>query len=216
MAEMEERHTPPVESLAGYHPDARKAYLDADRDETTRQPIGAPVQARVETPSRGAQSFVLKEKQDIERVELCVSSAPDVREPLRASLRRDRDGLPEGEAVNADAIAVFDPWETPEGLSPGSMTGYYRFTFAKSPTLESGVYWIVFEMDPARQPRRQSQEHLSGAPGPWSCYGILLASSARELYPAGRYLAWETEGWKEVTKHGQALGAFFGVFAADR
>jgi hypothetical protein len=214
MSEIEERYAPPVKSLAGYHPEAQKAHVDARYGGTTKQPIGDRTFIKgTELVSRGAQAFVLDKEAIIERVDICVSSTPDVREPLRLSVRGDKNGLPADKPVDAGAIASFDPLETPEGLSSLALNGYYRLTFTKPLILAAGSYWLVFEMDPSEQPQ-QSQVSMptDSQPLPSSCYRILLASTAHKEYPRGRYLAWTDEGWEEVKQLGQELAAFFGVF----
>lgn len=212
MDRMEERHEPPVETLAGYHPDAGKAFLDAQEEGTIYQPIGARrIVNGKEMVSRGAQSFVLKEKTTIRRVDLCVMITPDVEEPIRLAIRRDQKGLPAEEPLNADASAAFNPWKTPEELTPMLLNGYYAFRFDRPLHLQPGTYWLVFEMDPRRQPE-VSMKHWAKDPTHPSCYAILLAASAYEHYPKGRYVSWQGSGWQATDGGNKAWNAFFGVW----
>ena len=212
MDSMQERHSPPVASLAGYHPDPKKAYLDAYLDERLRQPVGAPEMiGDKQVTTKGAQSFVLEDSNTMEQVDLCVCSTPDVQTPMRLSVHEDAGGVPAETPVHAAAVTAFDPWVDTEGLSPATLSGYYRFRFEPPLALGKGTYWLVFDMDPSGQPRESDGYADTGKPEP-SCYGILLASTAVAQYPQGRYLSREKGKWQEITRLGKPLAAFFGVF----
>jgi len=211
MSLIEEHHPAPVQSLAGYHPAPNQAFLHTDAAGTWEQSIGAPQRVEgAECVSKGAQSFALQSAAQISRVELCFYRSPDVCRPVALSLRPDDGGKPGERPVNANAVAVFNPWDNPEGLSV-SLQGYYTFIFDRPLALDPGAYWLVFEMDPSGQPASSTKY---GDPRP-SCYGPLLAVNACERYPHGHYMTWEAHRWRAVEKNGRPVSAFFGVFRED-
>ena len=202
MAAMDERFPEPVKSLAGYHPANAIAYRDMRADGTTGH-IGTVwnVDGKL-YPVKGAQSFVLESKATITRVQLCISNAPAVEEALRLSIRADDKGVPADTPAGPQAVAVFNPWENAEGLTK-QLQGYYTFTLGEAIDLDAGTWWLVFEMDPSRQPSGRSY------------YAPLLAASAAERYPNGRYMT-GAKTWKQIRKDDKPVCAFFSVHGEYR
>jgi len=206
------RTPPPVESLAGYHPEAIHGFYDSRENGTTGH-VGAKHRDANDNVcgAKGAQSFVLTKQSRIARVQLLVHGVPKVEEPFHLSIRADRDGIP-ADAPAGGATATFNPWKRPEGLTFG-YDGYYTFDLQEEVVLDPGAYWLVFEMDSGRQPEK-------------SYYAPLLSVSAWEHYPRGRYMTlyaledWQktyasTNGWREIDKDGQPVCAFFSVFGEE-
>ena len=202
---------PPVESLAGYHPEVIHAFYDSTENGTTGH-VGAAHHDADGTlcGSKGAQSFELDTRSRITKVQICMYGAPKPPEdePLHLSIHRDQQGVPADEPVSAEARATCNPQEHREELT-FSFVGYYAFAFEKGLVLDPGTYWLVFEADPPRQMGNVYFEPF-------------LAVSAAEHYPRGRYMTyyslenWQakyaaTQGWREIDKDGQPVCAFFSV-----
>ena len=205
----------PMETLAGYHPATSTIAAGIMCGDTLDSEfIGArPVGDGSKEASMGVQYFVLPEKAEVSCADLCIYRVPEIQESLRLSLRADVGGVPADAPVTSDAAVDFDPWATPEGLLVYQLQGYYRFAFDGPLSLNPGTYWLVLEMDPARQPASSLRW---GDPASPSCYAPALAVSATKQYPQGRYMTRTGGQWREATLAGRPVSAFFGVFSAER
>jgi hypothetical protein len=202
----------PLPTVAGYHP-----HLDAigpilmSGDLIESEVVGARVVAAGrEVVSAGGQSFTLESPATVGRVEVCIYRIPEIRAPLRLSVRADAQGVPGAAPLVAAAVAAFDPWEHPDQVCSHVLQGYYRFVFDRPLSLAAGAYWLVLEMDPAGQPLSSTRW---GDPPSASGYALALTVSASEHYPRGCYMTWDGSAWRRVENHGKAVSAFFGVFA---
>jgi len=206
-------------SLAGYHPSITEIGTGIFNGVVVdpvlpcgKEYIGARhVLGDVEVVSVGAQSFVLKQEETIQRAEVCIGQIPKEIEPLRLSLRADNDGIPADDPLCSDAVVDLNPWESPEGLPRNGLQGYYPFRFENPLALSPGKYWLVLEMDPSRQPDSSTVWGGSSSDAA-SCYAPVLSAGALKHYPEGVYLNWTGRQWERVETDGSPLGAFFGVF----
>jgi hypothetical protein len=204
----------PTATLAGYHPDLAAigpVLMGGDLVENELVGARASVAGR-ESVSAGAQSFALAGRTTIGRVEVCIYRIPEIRAPLRLSLRADANGAPATGPMVPGAVAAFDPWQHPEQVGAHMFQGYYRFAFEAPLTLDAGRYWLLLEMDPAGQPPSSVRW---GDPPAASCYAPALTVAATEHYPQGHYLTWDGAAWRPAEKNGRPVSAFFGVFAPD-
>ncbi|MBI3921494.1 MAG: hypothetical protein HY318_08770 [Armatimonadetes bacterium] len=202
----------PMETLAGYHPDISAVgpvLMSGDLVES--ECIGArTIVAGKEEISAGAQSFTLEEETRISRVEFCIYRIPEIRAPLRLSLRADENGVPADEPIEPGAVAAFDPWDNPEQVGSHMFQGYYQFAFVDSICLGPGRYWLVLEMDPSAQPPSSVRW---GDPPSASCYAPALTVDAWEHYPQECYMTLNGTEWRQAEKDGKPVIAYFGVFA---
>jgi hypothetical protein len=212
MSKLEHQTPPPVESLAGHHPEPIHAFYDSTENGTTGN-VGAAhhdPEGKL-CGSKGAQSFVLTVRTRITKVQVCIYGAPKPPnpKPLHVSIRRDKGGFPADEVACEAAQSTCRPWEHREELT-FSFVGYYTFELEPALPLDPGTYWLVFEADPPSAIGEQYFEPF-------------LAVSAAERYPEGRYMThyseadWQktyapTNGWREIEKDGRPVCTFFSVF----
>lgn len=197
LSQTRRRPSPPIESLAGYHPPGFDGFRESRGNGTTGH-VGAVWSGHA---TKGAQSFVLEAKAAVKRVQLLVCGTPEAEEPMRMSIRADADGIPAEAPVTPEAVASFNPWQQTEGITLRRQ-GYFTFDLNEPAVLDPGTWWLVFEMDPSGQP---SAGHY---------YAPLLGIQARERYPKGRYMTGAKE-WKEIKHKDQPVCAFFSVFGDD-